>query len=99
TFSRRLRAGFNFVMAVIVVLAGLSLLGLAYLVEQNNRVVQVSDPNLLDAMELEMTVARRVAADRAYYLTKDARFKDEVVRQRAHYDETLSKLQQQGRVR
>jgi len=92
TFGQKLGAGFAAVVALTLVIAVVAVYALRTVVASKDRVISVDAQALIAAQRLHSASERRVAAGRAFLITREDRFVDELHVARADFADTLSRL-------
>lgn len=92
TFGQKLAAGFSVTVALTMVVAGVGVNALRTAVESKDRVLTGSARILIDAQRARADLEQKVAAARAFLLTREDRFLDQVREARTAFRDTVSRL-------
>jgi len=92
TFSQKISAGFTLVVALALAIGVVSVYALIGVVASNERLSTVNVQALLDTERLNAFLERKVAAGRAFMLTREERFHDRTRAARAEFLTTLERL-------
>ncbi len=92
TFGQRLGAGFAVTVALTVAIGVVAVRALRSVAESKDKVILVDAQVLLDAQRLATARAEKSMASRAFLLTRDDRFIDQVQEARAEFATVLGRL-------
>ncbi|MBI4559807.1 MAG: methyl-accepting chemotaxis protein [Candidatus Hydrogenedentes bacterium] len=92
TFGRKLGLGFFAVVALTVVTGVISVYALRSVVLNKDQVIDVEAPKLVDVQELRNARNEEASALRAFLLTKNDRYLDELYETRSQFSSVLERL-------
>lgn len=92
TFGQKIGAGFTAVVAFSLVISAVAIVALRTVVASKDRVIATNAQNLIDAEKLHAAVERKTGALRAFFLTREDRFTDEMRAARADFSVSLTNL-------
>src|SRR3954468_22642058 len=92
TFGRRVASGFAATLTLTIVIGAVSTYALRGVVSTKDRVINVNAQILIDSELLNAAIERKTSTLRAFLLTRDERFADEVRAARAEIAATLARL-------
>jgi methyl-accepting chemotaxis protein len=92
TFGQKMGAGFAVNVVLTVAVAIVAICTLRAVVASKDRVVSVNAQNLIDAARLQMLIERKMASDRGFFLTGEARFLEEIRSANSDFAAVLSGL-------
>jgi methyl-accepting chemotaxis protein len=92
TFAQKISAGFALVVALAVAIGVISVYALRSVVASNERLTSVNFQLLVDTQRLNGFLERKVAAGRAFMLTREERFMDRTREARSEFQAVLERL-------
>jgi methyl-accepting chemotaxis protein len=95
TFGQKVGAGFAVTVVLTLVIGAVSIYALRTVVSAKDQVISVNAQNITDAERLGVASARRVAAVRGYFLTKQESHLEELRQKREEFLSILGRLRQQ----
>lgn len=96
TFGRKIAAGFVALVALVLLISGISMYSLATVVASKDRVIDTHARRLVNAEKLQGTLTRKSSAGRGYLLTGDASFLTQVKEARSEFTSLLAELRREA---
>jgi methyl-accepting chemotaxis protein len=96
TFGQKIGAGFAVMAGLCVLTGGLATYALRTVVASKDRVIATHAADLIEAEKLHAAVEKKGSAGRAFLLTGDARFRDEVAAARTDFTTGIARLRAQA---
>ncbi len=94
TFGRRLAVGFGALIVMTIVIGAVAVYSLRAVITAKDQVITVGSPRLIAAEGMRTAREASGAAARAFLLTKDARFLDELADERSQFLRRVEELKQ-----
>lgn len=92
TYGKKIAAGFAAVVVLSMLISAIAVYALRTVVASKDRVLEVNAQNLIDAEKLGATAERKGGALRAFFLTREDRFLDQLRASRADFDTIMTRL-------
>lgn len=92
TFTQKLGAGFAVVVVLTAVIGAIGVYALRDTVSTKDAVIGADVPRLTNALELRVAAEQKVTAARAYLLTADSRYLDQMRQARADFTAVADRL-------
>lgn len=94
TFGQKIAGGFAVAVALAMAIAIVANIALHRVVTAKDRVITVNAQNLLEAQRLRTAVERKVGASRAFLLTREDRFLEQMRAARSEFVSTADRVQE-----
>jgi methyl-accepting chemotaxis protein len=94
TFGQKVGAGFGMTAVLSLVIGAVAIVALRAVVTAKDEVISVNAQNITDAERLAVALARRVAATRGYFLTRQEPHLEEIRENRETFVSLLARLRQ-----
>ncbi len=94
TFGQKIALGFAIIIVLTFAKSSVSVYSLRSVVAAKDQVISINAQNILDAERLADIAARRVAAVRGYFLTKQDQYLQELTQRREQFQSILARLRE-----
>ncbi len=94
SFGQKISAGFAAIIVLTVAVSAVAVISLQQVVASKDRIITVDTPLLADTERMRAALTREVAAARAFYLTREERYADELQQARADFKTIIDRLKQ-----